>query len=450
MNHLEEELGAARAFVDGLATSGMRFGLERIEGAMEALGRPERSLRTLHIAGTNGKGSTCAFAAALLSEMGLKVGLYTSPHLVRPGERIQVAGRELSERLFAKRVAELLSALPEGRVGGEQLSYFEFETTLALHHFAKERVDLAILEAGLGGRLDATNVCRPEVAAITRIGLDHVELLGGTIEAIAREKAGILKAGAAAVIARQPSEALAALERAAEARGIGPFVAGRDFYLAEEPLPPGDRGASPPEEGTLLSFFAASSPRAAPRLRGRALRLGLLGPYQRENAETALMCAILLAPELGEETLRAGVAKARWPGRLERIAEAPLTLLDGAHNADGARALAEALRALYPERPLYLLFGALADKDVRAIAAHLFPLAKALHLAAPRSERALPLDALEALAREHGLAPRIHASIGEGVDAARAHARAEGGERPLVLIAGSLYLIGDARAHLLD
>jgi len=385
----------------------MRLGLERVERALAALGHPERGLRVLHVAGTNGKGSTCAMAAAALAAAGHRVGLYTSPHLVRFHERIALGGEPIDDAALARLAAEVRRACPWHDRGGEgeRLTYFEFATLLALLHFAREGAGAVVLEVGLGGRFDATNAVRPLVCAIARIGLDHTEILGPTLDAIAREKAGILKPGVPAAVAPgQPAEALRALREEAARRGA--------------PL-------------TL----------AAPSWDGP---VALPGPHQRGNAALAAAALRLLAGTglaVSEEAIAAGIATARWPGRLETVDG---VLLDGAHNPDGAAALAVALPALHPRRTVELVFGVLADKDHEGMLRALAPAVAGLHLVPPRSPRGRAPDTYLSLARS--LAPRVdvHGSAGEAIACARRAAGAGG----VTCVAGSLYLVGEARSLL--
>ncbi len=391
-------------YLDGLSPLSMRFGLERVERGLAALGHPERAAPVLHVAGTNGKGSTCAMAAEALRLAGHRVGLYTSPHLVRFHERIQVDGRPVEEARLGALVDEVRRACPWHDSGdeGERLTYFEFATLLGLLHFAREGVGAAVVEVGLGGRHDATNAVTPLVTAVSRIGLDHVQLLGDTLDAIAREKAGIFKRGVPAVVsAGQEPEALAALREEAARRGA-------PFQVAE---------------------VAWSGP------------LALRGPHQRQNAALAAAALRLLdraGVPVGEEAIAAGIAGARWPGRLEEVSG---VLLDGAHNPDGAAALATSLSALYPGRPVELIFGVLADKDHRGILAALGPRVRRLHLVAPDSPRARPPASYRELARS--LTPDVdeHGGCAEAIACARAAA----GPHGLVAVAGSLYLVGEAR-----
>jgi dihydrofolate synthase/folylpolyglutamate synthase len=414
----------ARQYLATLSRLGMRFGLERMQRVLEALGHPERAFRVIHVAGTNGKGSTCAFAASILRQAGLRVGLYTSPHLVRFNERIQIDDQEIGEQALADAISATVEAIERAKIE-EPLTLFEVTTAAALWHFAHEKVDWVLLETGLGGRLDATNTVPSQVCAIARIGLDHTALLGSTLAEIAREKAGIFKRGATAVIGRQPAEALAQLLASARQVGIEARVAGEDFALEGE------------GEGPFV-FRGAG-------LRAEGIRLPLAGPHQRENAELAIEAARLALGGLTESQVREGLRRTRWPGRLEVASRDPLTLLDGAHNPDGARALAEAMRALHSHARVHLVFGVLADKDVSGIAALLFPLAQRLYLASPVSDRALAIGPLEELAgsRRH----QIFGSVAGALHAAREAARQDGPDA-LVLVAGSLFMVGEAKVAL--
>jgi dihydrofolate synthase/folylpolyglutamate synthase len=396
------------AYLASLKPLAMRLGLERMERALDAMGHPERGLRVLHVAGTNGKGSTCAMAAQALCEAGHRTGLYTSPHLVRFNERIAVDGRPIDDGELSRAVEALRDACPWHDGGGEdeRLTYFEVATLAALLHFAWRAVDVAVVEVGLGGRFDATNVVRPIVCAVTRIAFDHAEMLGDSLEAIAGEKAGIMKPGVPVAVAHgQEPGAMRALEEAAARRGAPLVVA-----------PPSFDGP-----------------------------VGLAGPHQRGNAALAATALRLLGAAglpVPEHAISAGIAGASWPGRLETVGG---VLLDGAHNPDGAAALARALTELHPGRPVELVFGALADKDEGSMLRALAPAVRALHLVAPSSPRARPpstyLATAASLARGGA---DVHGSTAEALACARRAAR----DGALVVVAGSLYLVGEARAIL--
>jgi dihydrofolate synthase / folylpolyglutamate synthase len=395
-------------YLAGLQPLAMRFGLERVERALDALGRPERGYPVLHVAGTNGKGSTCAMAAAALAAAGHRVGLYTSPHLVSFSERIQVAGAPIDDASLAAVVDEIRRACPWHEEGeeAERLTYFEFATLAGLLHFARSGVGVAVVEVGLGGRFDATNAVLPRVAAVARIGLDHTQLLGDTVEQIAFEKAGIFKPGVPAVVhALQPPGALETLRAEALRKGA-PFVVAPAEY-----------------DGAVA----------------------LAGPHQRGNAAFARAALRELARAgvaVSEEAMSRGIASARWPGRLEDIGG---VLLDGAHNPDGAAALAAALRALHPGRPVELVFGVLSDKDHAGMLGALAGAVRRFHAVAPATPRARSAAELRAAARARGLEADAHPSFREALACARRAA----GDGALVCVAGSLYLVGEARALLM-
>ncbi|MHB8417999.1 MAG: bifunctional folylpolyglutamate synthase/dihydrofolate synthase [Myxococcales bacterium] len=394
------------------------LGLTRIARLLERLGHPERSYRCLHVAGTNGKGSTCAMAAEALRAAGLRTGLYTSPHLVRFEERVGVDGAPIG----AEDLARAADAVRAAAAADIPLTYFEAGTALALQHF-RGRVDVAVLETGLGGRLDATTAVSPAACAITALGLDHTELLGPTIADIAREKAGILKPGVPCAAATPPPEALPVLESRAREVGCELWLAGRDFAL----------------EGS--------------RYRGRnwsldGVEVGLLGPHQKQNAGVALALLELASRSLRvpPEAARRGVREARWPGRLEAFERGGVTVvLDGAHNPQGAQALAAALPALWPGRPMRLVFGVLEGKEAAPMIAALFPLARSVRLAAPLTQRARAPETLLPLARRHCHDVSLSGSVPEALRTSLASAEPS----DLVVVCGSLYVVGEARPLLL-
>jgi len=391
---------------------GMKLGLERMREACALLGNPERSAPVLHVAGTNGKGSTCAFTEAALRAAGLRTGLYTSPHLSHFCERIRLDGVPISEERACELLEEVRERLPWA-LGDPGMTFFEIVTLMGFLAF--RGVDAMVVEVGLGGRLDATNVVQPRACAVSALGLEHTEHLGPTLGHVAAEKAGILKRGAPAVSAGQPAEAARVLQERADQLGISLWRPGRDYRF----------------ESREDSAFCYSGPRWTVRAEP-----ALAGAYQRANA--ALACALLEASGLCEaRDAEAGVASASWPGRLERFGD---VYVDGAHNPHAARALARALPALLRGRPMHLVFGALRDKDVKGMLDALAPLAHSIHYCAPDSPRAVPP---EELARIHpGEAHRAVAS-------AIAEARQAAARRPgVVVCCGSLYLAGEVRSLL--
>ena len=357
-----------------------RLGLERIARLLDALGRPQDSLRFVHVAGTNGKGSTCAMIESGLRAAGQRTGLFTSPHLAEPTERIRISGQAISSARFADAFDQVHRAV-EGLLAAGELdwhtTYFETVTAMALAVFAAETVDRVVLEVGLGGRLDATNVVQPELCVITPVDFDHESFLGRSLEAIAGEKAGILKPGAPAVFARQRPEAARVLE--ARARELAIPVARTAEWRIED-LQLDARG----------SRFGLSGER---RLH---IHCPLAGEHQVENAVAAAAALVRLG--VADAAIEAGIASAEWPGRLERVSERPEIILDGAHNPAGARALAAYIGRFYAGRRVRLIFGTMRDKAVDEIAGILFPLAQQVIVTAPDQARALAPEAVRQLA----------------------------------------------------
>jgi dihydrofolate synthase/folylpolyglutamate synthase len=404
---------------------GMKFGLDTMRALVAEMGHPERAFPSLLVAGTNGKGSVVAYCDSVLRASGLRVGCYTSPHLVRVNERIRVDGRDISDAAFARAVGAVRDAASRLVMRGAleaHPTFFEVLTAAAFAHFRAARVDVAVLEVGLGGRLDATNVVEPMASAIVSIDLDHEVYLGRTLAAIAREKAGVLRAGRATVTGPLGQEARQAVHQQARARAARVVEAESGARVAPLPGAPGRISIETP---------AGRYPELAP----------LPGAHQRAN--------LLVAIRLLEEAKRAGLAvdparvpgavrATRWPGRLQRVLGTPPLLLDGAHNPAGARALAAHLAG---GPPFVLVFAAMGDKDVRGLAAPLFPLARAVVLTTPRVSRAASPGEL---ARRAGrLARHAHRqpSVARALRLARRLA-SDHGPRTEVVVAGSLYLVG--------
>jgi len=412
---------------------GMKFGLETMRALVEEMGHPERAYPSLLIAGTNGKGSVAAYCDAALRASGLRAGRYTSPHLVRVHERIAVDGRAISDRDFARAVRAVRDAatrLVRRGVLGAHPTFFEVLTAAAFAHFRDARVDVAVLEVGLGGRLDATNVVEPLASAIVSVDFDHEVYLGRTLAAIAREKAGVLRAGRPTVVGPLADEPRRVIRAQARALGARVIEAERGARI----------GLSHPSGGRPR----VSIDTPAARYRGLA---PLPGAHQRDN--------LLVAIRLLEEAKRQGlpvhlarvpraVAGTRWPGRLQRIPGDPALLLDGAHNPAGARALAAHLAG---GPPYVLVFAAMADKDVRGLAQALFPLASGIVLTTPRVSRAASPRALARRAGRLARGAHEEPSVARALRLARRLARAQG-PRTLVVVAGSLYLVGAVLALL--
>lgn len=392
------------------------MGLDRVRVALDRLGNPERKVPALHVAGTNGKGSTCAIAAACLQQR-YRTGLYTSPHLVKVNERFRVDGIDIDDETLGLRVAEVVEVLGENH----ELTYFELGTLVAFWHFAKVGVDIAVLETGLGGRLDATNACAPLVTCVTPVSFDHMEYLGHTLTAIATEKAGILKPSIPAISSRQAPEVLAVLRKACPELS----VEGEDF------------GCETPS-----SFVGG-------RWRLNPLAAPLAGPHQVQNLAVALACLEALDPRgfpLSADEVRAGLSMVRWPGRLEHVPTTPPVVLDGAHNPAGVEVLLRSLDAVYPKRPVFLVFGVFADKDSDPMMQALFPKCAALFLTPVDSPRSRAVSGYERLARSLCGQVQTSASARQALAAARAACPEEG----IVVVAGSLFLVGQLRKVLLD
>ncbi|MDF1552755.1 MAG: bifunctional folylpolyglutamate synthase/dihydrofolate synthase [Deferrisomatales bacterium] len=411
----------ALAEIDALEKFGIDLGLERVEVCLAALGHPHRQVPCVHVGGTNGKGSTAMLLSAALTACGLRTGLFTSPPLEFFGERIRVDGELLPDAAVPDLYRAVRDAAPPG------MTQFEIITAMALLHFARVRVDLAVVEVGLGGRLDSTNVVEPDVTVITNVGLEHCEHLGATIAEIAAEKGGIVKPGIPLVTAAQ-GEALSNLERLAAGRGSPVYRLGREFR--SEPAGPG-----------ALDYHGL-------HVRWDHVAYRLRGAHQADNLAVALAALEVLAARgwnLPEAGIRQGVATATWPGRLEECGSHPTVLLDGAHNPHASRVLATALRDEFRYRRLWLVLGILGDKDARSILADLAPLANRLVLTASASRRALAPADLAAAARQYAGTDAITApNVGAALDLALS----EAGPDDLVCVTGSLTTVGEARGHL--
>jgi dihydrofolate synthase/folylpolyglutamate synthase len=409
-----------------------KFNLENITTLLERLGRPDRCYPTIHIAGTNGKGSTAAFVESILRQAGFRTGLNTSPHLERINERFRINGEEISDERFAEAFVRIHSVieelLAEGRLRAHP-TYFECVTALAFEVFARQRVEFAVIEVGLGGRLDATNIITPVVSLITRIDFDHENFLGHSLREIAGEKAGILKYGVPVVSAPQLCEAQEILRaRAAELRC--PLVETAEaFRIEQESEEGGCIHAHVTEIATGSQFLLA------PQLPGR---------FQLQNALNAVAAARLLQQKkvrMSDEDIERGIARAQWPGRLEKLQSRPDLYLDGAHNPGAARELARFLEENFAGRRMVLIYGAMRDKAVDEVTGLLFPLAAEVIFTQPNSPRAVSAAQLAQIAGHHA----AHFSIINNAEAALDDALANARPDDAIFITGSLYLVGQLR-----
>ncbi len=410
-----------------------RYDLERIGALLERLSSPHLGVPTVHVAGTKGKGSTTAMVASILDAAGFSTGLFTSPHLHTFRERIRVGGRPIPEDEFAGLVETLWPAVEEMRRAGHgRVTVFELLTAMAFRCFRERGVDAQVIEVGLGGRLDSTNVVQPMACGITALGLDHTEVLGDTLAEIAMEKAGIIKSGVPVVCSPQRPEALEVVRKACEAQECSLIMAGEDVRWS-------------PESATLDGqVFTLETPRRTYRL-----AIPLLGEHQMENAAVAVGLVEALAEggiDVGREAIEEGLRRVEWSCRLEVLRREPLVIADGAHNPHSAARLAEAMRSLVPGRRLTLVVGVSRNKDVDGVAYELSRLSPA-EVLATRSRH--PRSAEPALlAREferYGALSRTAASVADAVDEAVALAS----EGDVILVTGSLFVAAEAREHAL-
>jgi dihydrofolate synthase/folylpolyglutamate synthase len=418
-------------YLYALQKHGVKLGLANTVALMAALGNPHRAFPSIHVAGTNGKGSTCAFLASMLQNAGYRTGLYTSPHLVSFTERIRVNGVPIPEAQVVELARKVRAACHAGKDGQEQLNptFFEVTTAMAFSYFAEQAVDLAVIEVGMGGRLDSTNVVNPLVSVITTIDLEHTEFLGDTIELIAGEKAGIIKPQTPVVSGAVQPEAVEVIRSEAEARGARLYLLSRDF------------GACSLRGGALHRFDYHGIGRTF-----EGLVIGLAGRHQVDNAclaLAALECVSQRGVIVDDTALRRGLAEARWEGRLELISRKPDLFLDGAHNPASARKLAAEMQVLKPGyNRLILVIGILGDKDVRGMLAELLPVADEVFVTRPEYSRAMDLEALAAEVRKMHGSVRHAPSVSRAIEEARKTAEPD----DLILVTGSLYVVGDAKA----
>jgi dihydrofolate synthase/folylpolyglutamate synthase len=402
---------------------GIKLGLATIRAMLAGLGNPHRRYPCIHVAGTNGKGSVAANLAAVLMTSGYRVGLYTSPHLVRFNERIRIDDREITDADIVRLYRRVRAALP----GGREPTFFEFTTAMALDEFGRRKVDWAVIETGMGGRLDATNVLTPEVAIITNIALEHREYLGNTLAEIAFEKAGIIKRRRPVVTGAKQASALAVIAGKAQAQSAPLFRLGNAFRVRRT-------------HGGRFTYYGIDHV-------WPDMATGLQGGYQVDNAALTLAaCELLMkkAPRLTPARIREGLLTSRWPGRLERVCESPPVMFDGAHNLAAARQLARHLDAHFMNRSITMVIGILDDKPYQAMLRLLLPRAARLIVTRAKTNRALPPEKLAAAARTMVADVRIVPDVGSALRFAMETAAPQS----LTVVAGSLYVIGEAKAAL--
>jgi dihydrofolate synthase/folylpolyglutamate synthase len=427
------------------------FGLRRVLGLLDEVGAPHLHLPVVHLAGTKGKGSTAAMLASMLRAAGYQTGLFTQPHLLRIHERFTINGEQISDdeitEIMLEEIRPAIARLELRDIFGVQ--QFEAQVALALLWFAGREVDVVVLETGLGGRLDGTNVApNPLATVITPIGHDHMDVLGDTLARIAAEKAAIIKVETSAIVSPQPEEAAAVIERAAVEARAPLLLGGRDWSVE-------DVRADLSGTAFSLSLEYAALRRAGPRLPERwgagdapsrgmlaDLKTTLLGAHQAVNAGAAALTAIVVSerlPRIGQAAIRDGLARVSWPGRLQLLAGAPAVVVDGAHTAESAAALADAVRTLFYHRRVILICGIQADKDIPAVVAPLAPLAAVAIATRAPHPRAATTPVIAGALRAAG-SPRVE----EASDPERALARAReiAGPDDVILATGSLHVVG--------
>ncbi len=418
-------------YLDSLGRFGIRLGMERIKQLLFVLGHPENQIKTVHVAGTNGKGSVTSMIASILLEAGLRVGKFTSPHLVRYNERIQLDEKEISDEDFAE-VLTTVRDFADGLVrkgACEQPTQFEILTAAAFHYFAEKRVDYAVIEVGLGGLWDSTNLIKPVVSVITNIALDHTKVLGSTVEEIALQKAGIIKEKVP-VVTGAAGKALAPIQVISTVKQAPLYEYGYSFKGTE---------ISSSMDGQRFLLQAGTN-------YASEYEIQLPGEHQIANASIAIVAAKIVSkqdPRITEEHLHRGVANTRWPGRLEKISGSPDVILDGAHNPDGAEALRKALDKYYPSAGRFFVFGMMGDKSVDEVIKILFrPTDTVFTVRADDGPRA---------AEAADLAARVgHQAVPVGdVGEAFAMACNKAGSHGLVCVCGSLYLVGTFKETLM-
>ena len=415
----------ALEYIHSVEWLGSRPGLSRTQELLRKLGNPEKEMKFIHVAGTNGKGSTCAMCDSVLRKAGYKVGLYTSPYIVRFNERMCVDGEPISDDELASLV-EIIKPIADGME--DKPTEFEIITALAFLYFKRHNCDIVVLEVGMGGRLDSTNViASPIVSVITGIALDHVGVLGGTVEAIAGEKAGIIKEGRPVVYGGRDEIAFGVIAKRAEEMGSLLVRTGLSSVAVKEM----------DFTGTVLDYDGIEN-----------VKISLCGSYQPENAATVIEVMRLLNANgfnVNNSALREGLAQTRWRARFELLSKEPVVIFDGSHNMQGVTAAADSVARFFGGNRVLMLMGVLADKEWNAMLDKLLPLASEMFCVTPNSPRALKSDVLAVECRTRGVEATAYTSFDEAVGAAYNKAKTQ--NIPLVML-GSLYMYGDVAASL--
>jgi len=413
--------------------SALVFDLRRIEMLLARLGNPQQAARAIHIAGTKGKGSTAAMIASILTRAGYRTGLYTSPHLLSLTERIQVDGTHIEKGIFARLVTGMKTEVEAVNAAGTygELTTFELLTALAFAYFKEMKVDYQVLETGLGGRLDATNVVKPEVCVITSISYDHTDVLGDSLTQITTEKAGIIKSGSTVVSSPQAPEAMKVIDKVCRERGVRLVRVGNDITW---------RRQSFTHEGQ--SF----------QLKGIAgeynLMLPLLGEHQLENAAVAVAVTEVLVEKwanISAESIASGLAEVQWPGRLQVLRKKPWVIVDGAHNADSAKRLINALKQYFNFSRMFLIIGASSDKNISSMVAELVSLPDSVIVTRSHHPRAVDPALIISEFSKRGVVPEIAEDVASAVALALGKATPD----DLICATGSLFVIPEVMEYML-
>jgi len=415
--------------IPGVSYAQPGYSLRHVEELLNRMGNPELAARTIHIAGTKGKGSVAAMIAQVLTTAGYKTGLYTSPHILNLRERISIDGNMISEAEFAATMAEIMPFIESMKQDAafRPLTYFEALTLLAFAYFQKEQVDFQVLEVGLGGRLDATNVVpNPAVCIITSISLDHTQILGNTIEEIAREKAGIIKPGCRVVLSPQPEEAASVISDICREQEAKVVQVGKDVTWHKT-------GGDLSHQSLVVKG----------RTNKYQVSISLLGDFQLENAATAVAALEILASEgfaVSAADIAQGLARVKWPGRFQILRQQPTVLVDGAHNVASMRRLVNNIKAYFANKRIVLVFGTSCDKDIPGIINELIPLSPQVIVTQASHSRAAPLATLAAEFTKRGIKPETARTVTEAI--LRALSLAD--RTDLICVTGSLFVVAEA------
>jgi dihydrofolate synthase/folylpolyglutamate synthase len=415
--------------IPGITYAGAGYSLRHLEELLRRMGNPQLAARTIHIAGTKGKGSVAAMIAQVLTSSGYRTGSYTSPHFHTLRERIAIDGGLIPEDDFAAAMAEVKPLIESMKqdISFRQLTYFEAFTALAFAYFQKRRVDFQVLEVGLGGRLDATNVvCQPSVCVVTPISLDHTQILGNTLEKIAREKAGIIKPGCWAVISPQPPEAALAIADICRQKEAKLVQVGKDVTWRKI-------------GGDLQHQSLAIDGRTGKY----QVSIPLLGDFQLENAATSVAALEILSSDssdISAGNIAQGLAQVRWLGRFQILQQQPIVVIDGAHNVASMKRLVDNIKAYFPGKRVLLVFGTSCDKDIPGLVNELVSLSPQVILTQASHSRAAPPAALAAEFTKRGIEPEA----GESVTEAMSRALSLAGEADVICVTGSLFIVAEA------